>query len=229
MLCFQCLSVCMIVNFIAVATVALWLPNLFNFNFSQWFPTLYTQPVVVSPLPTTPPTSYMPWNPTQAPFPTLMPSPTPTVTPKPTVKPTPKPTARPTSAPASGSTISASSVLTALNNYRAKNGVAALSSDQKLQDYAQGRANYLKSIGRMDNHAQFNDFVQNQDGFSKLGINSLAENQSWNYKGTADGLISEFYGSSPGHNQNQLNGTYTHVGIGISGVYTDLVFGGGKR
>ena len=81
----------------------------------------------------------------------------------------------------------------------------------------------------MDNHAGFNDYVQNQDGFSKLGFNALAENQSWNYKGDAHGLVSQFYASSPGHNANQLNATYTHVGIGISGVFTDIVFGGGKR
>ncbi len=33
----------------------------------------------------------------------------------------------------------------------------------------------------------------------------------------------------PINNKNQLNPEYTHVGIGISGNYTNLVFGGKKK
>jgi uncharacterized protein YkwD len=168
-----------------------------------------------------------------SPKPTLIPTPTP----KPTVKPTQKPSIKPKSTssikstpkPVNNNSFSSQQVLDALNNYRASKGIAKLQFDQKLQTYAKTRSDYLKSRGSLDNHAQFNDLIQNQDGFGKLGFNALAENQSWNYKGTAEGLITEFYAKSPGHNANQLSGEYTHVGIGITGEYTNLVFGGRKR
>ena len=97
-----------------------------------------------------------------------------------------------------------------------------------MQTYAQSRADYLQSIGKLDDHAQHIEFMAS-GGFDKLGFNSIAENQGWNYQGDAKGLIESFYGTSSGHNKNQLNPTYTHVGIGIDGSFTDLVFGGRKR
>lgn len=120
-------------------------------------------------------------------------------------------------------------VLQALNTYRVSKGIGSLIIDPKLQTYAQTRVNSLKTNGKMDNHAGFNAFIANGDGFNSLGFNSLAENQSWNYKGDPSGLISEFYAKSPGHNANQLNPIYTHVGIGINAEYTNIIFGGSKK
>ncbi len=126
------------------------------------------------------------------------------------------------------STLTKESVLQDLNEYRSKNGAGNLQFDDKLQNYAQFRADYLKSIGKLDKHAGHQAFMKN-DGFSKLGFNAVAENQGWNYKGDATGLIEKFYGSSSGHNKNQLNSQYTHVGIGINGPFTNLVFGGKEK
>lgn len=126
------------------------------------------------------------------------------------------------------SAFSVSQVLEALNNYRNNNGVGSLSLDPKLQEYAQGRADYLKSLGRLDKHAGHNAFMKN-NGFEKLGFGAIAENQSWNFKGDALGLIESFYKKSSGHNRNQLSSQYSHVGIGITGAFTNLVFGGKKR
>ena len=123
---------------------------------------------------------------------------------------------------------SKSQVLEALNTYRSKNGVGSLELDNKLQDYAQGRADYLRSLGRLDKHFGHKEFMKN-NGFERLGFGAVAENQSWNYKGGAQGLIESFYAKSPGHNKNQLSSEYSHVGIGISGAFTNLVFGGKKR
>jgi uncharacterized protein YkwD len=119
-------------------------------------------------------------------------------------------------------------VLEALNEYRRNNSAGELIIDNSLQGYAQNRAEYLQRIGKLDKHAGHNEFMKN-NGYSKLGFNSVAENQSWNFKGNASGLIRDFYARSPGHNKNQLNPEYTHVGIGISGNYTNLVFGGKKK
>jgi uncharacterized protein YkwD len=160
-------------------------------------------------------------------LPGLSPSPSATPSPSPSIKPpqilsvSPSPSATP------ASKISAESVSNALNAYRGKNGAGNLSIDPTLQSYAQSRANYLKSIGKLDKHAGHQAFMQ-EDGFSKLGFNAVAENQSYNYKGDARGLIEDFYGKSAGHNKNQLNPEYTHVGIGINGPFTNIVFGGRK-
>jgi|SRR3989338_448401 len=150
----------------------------------------------------------------------------PSINPSPSIKPTTKPS--PTAATQPSTQINLESVLAALNNYRAKNGAVALSIDNTLHSYAQTRVDYLKNTGKLDNHAGHQEFMKN-DGFTKLGFNSIAENQSWNYKGTAEGLISQFYSKSIGHNKNQLNPEYTHVGIGINGPFTNIVFGGRKR
>jgi len=151
---------------------------------------------------------------------------TPAPTPKSSVKPSLIP--KPSATPSATSGLTTQSILNALNSYRSKNGVGNLQIDTKLQEYAQSRADYLKSIGKLDNHAKHKEFMAN-DGFGKLGFNAIAENQGYNYKGDAKGLIESFYGKSSGHNKNQLNSEYTHVGIGINGPFTDLVFGGRKR
>jgi len=155
-----------------------------------------------------------------------VPTPTPTLTPKPTsVKQKSSPVVK--SAQTSAGKISGQSVLQAFNNYRGKNGVGSLTIDEKLQSYAQSRADHLKSIGKLDKHAGHQEFMAG-GGFNKLGFNAIAENQGWNFKGDAIGLIESFYGKSSGHNKNQIDLKYTHVGIGISGAFTNLVFGGRK-
>lgn len=126
------------------------------------------------------------------------------------------------------SKLTVKSILEALNSYRAKNGAGTLQIDENLQTYAQSRANYLKSIGKLDGHAKHKEFMAN-NGFNKLGFNAVAENQGYNFKGGATDLIESFYAKSSGHNKNQLNVEYTHVGIGINGPFTNLIFGGRKR
>lgn len=164
--------------------------------------------------------------PSKTPKPTAVSTPNPTKSPIPKISTTQKPSA--TTAPATTG-INQQTIINALNIYRQKNNVSSLSLDPKLQTFAQNRADSLKASGKLDNHAGFTHYIKNQDGFNKLGFNALAENQSWNFKGTATGLIEQLYGKSTGHNKNQLNPTYTHVGIGVSGVYTNLVFGGKKK
>lgn len=153
--------------------------------------------------------------------------------PKPSVSKQPKVTLRPkispeAKVPSAEINYNLQSILQALNDYRGKNGAGALSIDSKLQDYAQSRANYLKNLGKLDKHAGHKEFMGN-NGFEKLGFNAVAENQSWNFKGDAKELVESFYGKSSGHNKNQLSPEYTHVGIGISGAFTNLVFGGQKK
>jgi uncharacterized protein YkwD len=121
-----------------------------------------------------------------------------------------------------------SDILSALNSYRAKKGIGALSFDQKLTDFSNSRVSHFASIGNIDNHAGFRELLNN-DGFSKMGFWMLAENSGTGFRGNPTELIESFYGKSSGHNANQLNPGYTHVGIGVKGLYTNLVFGGRKK
>jgi uncharacterized protein YkwD len=119
-------------------------------------------------------------------------------------------------------------VFNVLNDYRAKNGSTPLVFDKNLQVFAQSRADMFASQGGMDNHTGFQSML-NENGFSALGFNALGENSSFGEWGSSSNLIENIYASSSLHNTNQLNPEWTHVGIGISGTATNLVFGGKKR
>ena len=120
-------------------------------------------------------------------------------------------------------------VFTALNTYRQKNGVGALAWNMTLANYAQTRATFFSSKGSLDGHAGFMDFINNQNGFSKLGFNHLGENAA--YAGPLNGthIIEEVFAADSEHNDNQLSSDWTQVGIGISGIETDIVFGSSPR
>ncbi len=124
---------------------------------------------------------------------------------------------------------SAQEILTALNSYRQKKGVAPLSYDSGLGAYAQTRANFFASGGALDGHAGFMDYINNQDGFGKLGFSSLGENSSLGFMVDGVRLIEGIYAGDKPHDDNQLSSKWSHVGIGVSGLSTDLIFGGGKR
>lgn len=124
---------------------------------------------------------------------------------------------------------SAQDILTALNAYRQKHGKSVLSWDGKLAGYAQERADLFARINDLDSHAGFRDFINNQDGFVKLGFYQLGENSGYGHKIEGTYLIEEVYAKSSAHNDNQLSGNWSHVGIGVSGSATNFVFGGHKR
>lgn len=80
----------------------------------------------------------------------------------------------------------------------------------------------------MDNHEGFKQLTSTSAGFYRLGFRSLGENSSSGYNTTPVNLIEKIYAASPHHQANQLNPNWTHAGIGTSGSFTDLVFGGNK-
>ncbi len=120
-------------------------------------------------------------------------------------------------------------ILQALNSYRQKHGKGSLSWDSSLANYAHSRANEFSQKGTLDGHKGFMDFMNNQDGFSKLGFSSLGENSSYGYTLEGVHLIEWVYAADKPHDDNQLNSEWTHVGVGVVGVATNLVFGGKKR
>jgi uncharacterized protein YkwD len=114
----------------------------------------------------------------------------------------------------------------ALNNYRKTKGVNPLTWNEKLAAYAQLRADYFASISKIDEHAGFKEYLKNDDNFVKLGFGSLGENSSWGYRLTGVHLIEWVYAADSAHDNNQLDSEWTHVGIGINGTGTDLIFAG---
>lgn len=119
-------------------------------------------------------------------------------------------------------------ILSALNEYRQKHGRGGLMWDDRLGEYAKTRSDYFLSTGRLDGHAGFSDYLDNQDGFTKLGFRSIGENSSLGYRQSGVHLIEWVYAGDKPHDDNQLDSKWHFVGIGVSGLATDLIFGGEK-
>lgn len=119
-------------------------------------------------------------------------------------------------------------ILTALNMYRQQHGKGTLAWDDKLAGFANTRAEYFSQKGSLDNHAGFLDYLNNQDGFQKLGFANVGENSSIGFTLHAVHVIEWVYAGDAEHNNNQLNSDWHYVGIGVNGNATDLVFGGNK-
>ena len=120
----------------------------------------------------------------------------------------------------------AGEILDALNLYRQQHGSAPIAWDNNLAAFAKERADYFNQIGQLDGHAGFDAYVTNGDNVrQKLNFYHLGENSSIGYRLLAVHLIEWVYAADAGHNMNQLNPVWTHVGIGVSGTATDLIFG----
>jgi len=122
----------------------------------------------------------------------------------------------------------AKEILAALNEYRKVHGSQILNWDEKLGNYALDRAKYLNELKSVDQHKGFNDFVENQDGFNKLGFTALGENISYGFKLNGVHVIEWMYAGDKPHNDNQLDNRWNYVGIGVDGLATCLIFGTGR-
>ncbi len=119
-------------------------------------------------------------------------------------------------------------IFEALNKYRQQHSREALTWDDRLANFAKERASTFTSLGKTDEHAGFVSYTDNIDNVKALGFWSLGENSSYGYRLTGVHLIEWVYAGDEGHNSNQLNSEWTHVGIGVDGNQTDLIFGGNK-
>lgn len=119
-------------------------------------------------------------------------------------------------------------ILTALNFYRNQHGRGSLAWDGMLSSYADTRAAFFTNQGTLDGHAGFQDYLENQDGFNKLGFVRVGENSSYGYRLAGVHLIEWVYAGDADHDKNQLDSHWYYVGIGVSGTATDLIFGGEK-
>ena len=115
-------------------------------------------------------------------------------------------------------------IFEALNTYRLKHGRNVLSWDNRLSDYAAQRSQYFTQIGNLDDHAGFAEYVKSEENVRKLGFYWLGENSSYGYHLEGVHLIEWVYAGDQPHDDNQLNPDWTHVGIGVDGNQTDLIF-----
>jgi uncharacterized protein YkwD len=124
---------------------------------------------------------------------------------------------------------SAQDIFNALNSYRMAHGVTTLSWNNSLASFAQERADLFAKNGALDSHAGFTDYMKN-DGFSKAGFNSLGENSAY-LSGSMNGerIIKDIFGADSAHDGNQLDPSWSDVGVGVNGVAVNLNFGKGKR
>ena len=118
----------------------------------------------------------------------------------------------------------------ALNDYRQAHNVRTLIWDNKLANFAQKRASTFVTRGGDDHHKGFEEYLQKQNGFALLGFDDVAENSAYLLGSQASGqrIINEYFAQSEEHDINQLEPTFTHVGVGVSGISVDVVFGGQK-
>ncbi len=190
--------------------------------------------------------------PTLTPTPTFTPTPTlppPTPTKTPVLLPTRTPTPQPSNANSSQYTAqkvndvtwrvsnvqsddkmaNSTEVFNALNSYRQQHGASILSWDTKLADFAQGRADTFAKNGSLDSHAGFTGYMNN-GGFDASGFNGLGENSAY-IAGpmSGDKIIRSIFGADLSHDGNQLDPSWTHVGVGVNGNAINVNFGKNKR
>jgi uncharacterized protein YkwD len=116
-------------------------------------------------------------------------------------------------------------IFQALNAYRNRHGSASLSWDDNLANFAQERAAYFNKIKSLDQHKGFIEYTENEDNIKKLGFWGVGENASFGYKLEGVHLIEWIFAGDEPHNKNQLEPSWTYVGIGVEGVGVDLIFG----
>lgn len=115
-------------------------------------------------------------------------------------------------------------ILDALNAYRGVNNRGSLTMDEKLSQYAQTRADYFKSTNNTDKHAGFNHFLEEENGFQTLGFRRVGENSYYGGELSGVHLIEWVFAQSPGHNANQLDQGWSHIGVGVTDTSVDIIF-----
>lgn len=131
--------------------------------------------------------------------------------------------------PPDSSMANAQDIFIALNALRQRKGIGTLFWNTTLANYAQSRASFYTSRGSLDAHAGFMNYINNQNGFSTLGFNHLGENAAYAGPLTGAHLIDWVYSADEEHNSNQLNSDWKSVGIGVSGIASDIIFGSSPR
>lgn len=119
-------------------------------------------------------------------------------------------------------------ILDALNSYRNRHHRSTLSLDDNLAKFAASRVEKFQELGKTDEHAGFNDYLKDNENFKRLGFRKLGENSSSGYQLYGVHIIEWIYAGDKPHDDNQLDPEWSHVGIGVKGNMTNIIFGGYK-
>ncbi len=119
-------------------------------------------------------------------------------------------------------------IFDALNRYRQQKGRGNLSWNDKLANFADSRAKTFQSIEKLDGHAGFNDYFKDEQHMKDIGFWGLGENSSYGFRMQGVHLIEWVFAGDADHDNNQLDPSWTHVGIGVAGTGVDVVFGKDK-
>ncbi len=119
----------------------------------------------------------------------------------------------------------AQDIFFALNRYRSKKNSVELNWNGNLANFAQQRAQSLTANGGVDDHKGFREYIRNSDYRKTLGFSRVGENTSCGYRMTGTHMIEWIFAGDTPHDDNQLSGRWSAVGVGVSGTCVSLVFG----
>lgn len=115
-----------------------------------------------------------------------------------------------------------SNLLTSVNNFRASNGLPALSSSPSLCSVSEKRLSELIVAGILDNHAGFGKYFKGQSEFKGMGEVLF---QSSN-KTSPDYAVNEGWAkSTSGHRENMLNSSWSFGCGATNGYISVFIFG----
>lgn len=119
-------------------------------------------------------------------------------------------------------------VFDALNTYRRQKGVGSLTWDDKLAELAGKRAATFQSIQKLDGHAGFSEYFKDEQNLKNIGFWGVGENSSYGFRLEGVHLIEWIFAGDKPHDDNQLDPSWTHVGIGVASTGVDVIFGKDK-
>lgn len=137
------------------------------------------------------------------------------VVPDPTPEPTPEPPPKPLGI--------AEQLLAAHNEYRARNGKAALKLNEKLTEAAMKHAAYMESVNVLTHRGRKRDMPWDRAMVENYQSRNIAENIAYGSV-SVDSVMTMWINSS-GHKENML-GSFKDFGAAKMGNYWCVVFGG---
>lgn len=120
---------------------------------------------------------------------------------------------------------SAQQIFSEINKYRAQHGTAQLSWDGYLAGYAQNRAVHIDQLGHLDTDSDLRKLSLGH-GNTFYGFQRVGEIGSYGEPDSSDSLINSLYTL---YNDVMTDPGWTHMGTGVSGKATSVIFGGEKQ
>ncbi|APT83432.1 CAP domain-containing protein [Corynebacterium ammoniagenes] len=109
----------------------------------------------------------------------------------------------------SGSNVNTTSVFLAINEYRARHGVAPVAPNPQLNGIAQRWADHMAQTGVPAHNPSY--LQQYPAGWKEGG-----ENVHQNWRGASTQEVVQAWHNSPSHRQNQADPGFNQIGVGVA-------------